>query len=413
MASPRIALARFWLPRFGAGLATAALVLFGAGSPGFAQDYQLCVKLEARLMQLDRERNGGGSNVNQYRTAIAEAQRRLSVARQQAQRSGCGQQQGFLFFRPPRAPECQKVDAEIRQLETNLRNMQSRASQSAPSSSSAIDRERRNILTMLGENRCGPQYQRYARQRTAGLFGMFLRDYTRDPYMRDGLNGDRRDFYGTYRTLCVRSCDGFYWPVSFSTVQSHFAYDEQTCRRSCPGTDVSLYVHRNPGEGPEEAISLAGQPYAASPNAFRYRDEYVEGCSCKAGVQTADLGERVSVDLPARDGTLPSNDPWINVRPPRSLQLPPAAGEELGPADQSVDAVKTVALTPVPRPRPGNEIPVAGSIATLTGQEDFIAVDAPVKVKGAGGKSVRVVGPGFTLYRSAGEAPSGDRSAAE
>lgn len=428
-------------------LALAALAsLISLPGPAAAQDYRLCVKLEARLVELDRASGGGSAvNIKKYDTAISEQQRRLSVARQQALRAGCGQQKGFLFFRPPRPPQCHQIESSIEQMESNLRTLMSRSrAEAQPVSSGASASERRNILEMLGENRCGPQYERYARTRNNGLFGMFLRDYTRDPYMQDGGYGTdrgfgtgREGFYGTYRTLCVRTCDGFFWPISFSTVQGHFDYDAQLCQRSCPSADVTLYVHRNPGEGPEQAMSLAGLPYSASANAFRYRTEYVKDCSCRAGVQTAALGERVVVDLAARDGTLPPDDArsglgridagravntgrgWDGLFPNgrdtgawnngeadgggRDTRERDASGRVpdepafLGPVRAAL-----ARSTPIPRPRPGNAVPVAGTVATLTGMEDFLAVAAPA-VRQVAGKSVRVVGPGFTLYRTGGE----------
>ena len=35
-----------------------------------------------------------------------------------------------------------------------------------------------------------------------------------------------------------------------------------------------------------QAVSISGQPYSATPNAFRYRNEFVPSCSCKAVGQT-------------------------------------------------------------------------------------------------------------------------------
>ena len=397
------------------GAALAVLVpVFGPTGPAAAQDYQLCVKLEARLVELDRQGRGGSSvTLKKYNTAIEEQRRRLAVAQQQALRDGCGQQQGFLFFRPPRPPQCLEHDSSIEQMERNIRTLTSRSrAEAQPVSTGASARERRNILEMLGENRCGPQYERYARRNNDGLFGFFLRDYTRDPYMRDGGYGDGRDdFYGTYRTLCVRTCDGFFWPISFSTVRRHFSYDEQLCQRSCPTANVALYVHRNPGEGPEDAMSLAGLPYSASPNAFRYRDEFVEDCSCRAGLQTASLNERVVVDFAARDGSLQldagvpqsRSRGWDGLFPEGRDAGPPAGQAEEDPAFIGSVRAAIARATPIPRPRPGNAIPIAGTIATLTGMEDFQAVAAPQVVRQVGGKSVRVVGPGFTLYRSADE----------
>jgi hypothetical protein len=39
----------------------------------------------------------------------------------------------------------------------------------------------------------------------------------------------------TYRTLCVRLCDGFYFPISFATPRSKFGDDAERCERQCPG----------------------------------------------------------------------------------------------------------------------------------------------------------------------------------
>ncbi len=85
---------------------------------------------------------------------------------------------------------------------------------------------------------------------------------------------------GTYRTLCVRLCDGFYWPVSFSTTRDGLAEDKDTCESSC-GVPVKLFYYQNPDGTPEEAVDLKGQRYASLANAFRYRNEYVDSCKCQ------------------------------------------------------------------------------------------------------------------------------------
>src|SRR6202000_3207514 len=91
---------------------------------------------------------------------------------------------------------------------------------------------------------------------------------------------------GTYRTVCVRSCDGGYFPVSFATTPARFPDDEKTCKALCPATEASLYAYRNPGEDMNQAVSISGQPYSASPNAFKFRQEFNPTCSCKAAGQS-------------------------------------------------------------------------------------------------------------------------------
>ena len=95
------------------------------------------------------------------------------------------------------------------------------------------------------------------------------------PYSGAPSNG------ATYRTVCVRLCDGFYFPVSFSTLPSHFQQDASVCQSKC-AAPVELYYYQNPGATVDQSIALRTQePYTSLKTAFRYRKELVHGCSCK------------------------------------------------------------------------------------------------------------------------------------
>jgi hypothetical protein len=69
-------------------------------------------------------------------------------------------------------------------------------------------------------------------------------------------------------------------------VPQRFADDEKTCKALCPATEANLYAYRNPGEDMNQAVSVSGQAYTSSPNAFRFRQEFNPTCSCKAAGQT-------------------------------------------------------------------------------------------------------------------------------
>ncbi|WP_157757188.1 DUF2865 domain-containing protein [Pannonibacter phragmitetus] len=101
---------------------------------------------------------------------------------------------------------------------------------------------------------------------------------------RDGLAYPVYNFprNATYRTLCVRTCDGYFFPISFSARPGQFGQDAAACNAMCPAAETGLFVYRNPGGDPEDMISLAGERYSELPNAFRHRKEYVNGCSCQA-----------------------------------------------------------------------------------------------------------------------------------
>jgi len=94
-------------------------------------------------------------------------------------------------------------------------------------------------------------------------------------------DGDRRNGNGgTYRTLCVRLCDGFYFPVSDSTRRKRLSGDAKQCEQRCPARS-RLFVHRNPGEDVEDMVDLQGRPYRTLPTALLYRTKYVADCTCQ------------------------------------------------------------------------------------------------------------------------------------
>lgn len=96
---------------------------------------------------------------------------------------------------------------------------------------------------------------------------------------------------GTYRTVCVRLCDGAYFPVSFSTTRNWFNRDEAVCKSRC-GAPARLYVAPNPGGSPETMRDRNGASYIALPTAFQFRKGTVSGCSCRAEAWEAASIER-------------------------------------------------------------------------------------------------------------------------
>ena len=84
---------------------------------------------------------------------------------------------------------------------------------------------------------------------------------------------------GTYRTVCVRLCDGFFFPISFATTPEYFARDEAACQSRC-SSSARLYVYPANGE-PEQMVSVQRQPYSALNTAFLFRTKYDNACTCK------------------------------------------------------------------------------------------------------------------------------------
>jgi len=146
---------------------------------------------------------------------------------------------------------------------------------------------------------------------------------------------------GTFRTYCVRLCDGFFWPISFSTSAERFDTDAAACTSAC-ASPARLFVHKMPGGGPGTMVALNGLRYSALKTAFQFRTRYDAQCTCQpqpweeaakdrhrlmAAMEAARKGSRVAaaeaqalgakVDAQRRD-TLAARDA-ANVRADREL----------------------------------------------------------------------------------------------
>jgi hypothetical protein len=122
----------------------------------------------------------------------------------------------------------------------------------------------------------------------------------------DDDDDERPAASGTYRTLCVRLCDGYYFPVSFAVAQERLGRDRQVCESRCGGQG-RLFVHRNPGGSVEDMQDLEGRPYRQLRTAFLYRTEYVASCTCQAQpweTASQDRHRTYALALAARNGSM-------------------------------------------------------------------------------------------------------------
>ena len=86
---------------------------------------------------------------------------------------------------------------------------------------------------------------------------------------------------GGGQAYCVRTCDGRYFPVTGNDRESRAA----VCNCFCPTSETELVY----GSPIDNAATENGKPYSELPNAFRYRNELVAGCTCN-GTDTVGLG---------------------------------------------------------------------------------------------------------------------------
>jgi len=270
-------------------------------NPGQPAVNPICPRLEAQLASIDRSGGGGDpardEQIRRYQDAAAKQQSELERVTMQAKRMGCDSS-GFFSIFSGRSAECGPVNNQIQQMRSNLDQINvslDRLRGGGFGGGSERDNQRRSVLISLGQNNCGPQYQQYANagRPGGGGPGNFLTSLFGGGGNNDNPaaslpppSADLAPPSGTYRTVCVRTCDGAYFPISFATVPGRFADDERACKAQCPATEANLYTYRNPGEDMNQAVSVNGAPYTALPNAFHYRTEFTPTCSCRAPGQT-------------------------------------------------------------------------------------------------------------------------------
>jgi len=138
-------------------------------------------------------------------------------------------------------------------------------------------------------------------------------------------NGPRARLYtysGGSQAYCVRTCDGRYFPISATGNQSKAA----SCNSFCPASETTVVY----GSNIDNAATEGGMLYSELPNAFRYRNELVAGCTCN-GKSPVGLAEvKVEDDPTLRRGDIVASPDGLMVaargadRRGASLEFSPA-----------------------------------------------------------------------------------------
>ncbi|MEP9351247.1 DUF2865 domain-containing protein [Xanthobacter sp. KR7-225] len=331
----------------GAGLAL--LLASGAVAPALAQN-PICPQLEAQLGALDR---GVGARAQQQNQA-ARIRSDLDRLTSQANGMGCDAPRGFLIFQgPPRPPQCDQISDQISRLRSAL---------AAAERSGGDDQgQRRALIIALAQNNCGPQYAAAVRQVPQqpqrprnffeALFGGPIQSGETSPDLEVLPLEPARP--SSYKTVCVRTCDGFFFPMANYSSPGRFAQDEALCKRLCPAAETQLFTI--PGDDIRNATNVAGVSYMSMPNALRYRKELVPSCTCRAPGQswaqalsgledktTLRKGDIIVTEEQARE----MSQPRFSDGKTRGGAPAPAAPAEAQPGAPSLAATASAPLAP-------------------------------------------------------------------
>jgi hypothetical protein len=323
-----------------------------------------CQRLEAQLASLDRG-NSDPARADQIRRAEDAVKRQqFEVDRlvAQSRRMGC-ERSGFfsIFSNPP--PQCDGLTRQIDQQRYAIERLQNQLEQLNGGTTQRAA-QRQSLLIALADNGCGPQYRSAAAAGQQG--GFFDRLFGGNG---GGFSAPYGQMGGTFRTICVRTCDGYYFPISYATTSDRFRDDEQTCLRMCPAAEVALYTYHNPGQDVAQAVSLNGRIYTELPTAFSYRKALNSACSCRRPGES--WAEALKVN--GADNTVAPGDVIVTEQNAKRLSQP-----RFGADGKPIRPDPRTSTTPAPEP---------GPVAQTPAETD------PSK------RSVRTVGPTFLPVR--------------
>jgi hypothetical protein len=260
-------------------LAFAALAL--ASNPMIAAAQSVdCGRLQQQIAA-----SGGG---DRYAGAARKQSAELSRTTAYAHQLGCDRQQ-FLFFGGSPPPQCGALNARIGQMQANLGQLQAAGGGGARNDLIA----RFNAYCRGGQQSAALQQQPRQRGFFESLFGG-----QEDPRQaappadmppggsEDGAadDGDGVNAHGGSQAVCVRTCDGGFFPMNMSARHNQETLNEM-CTALCPGTQAAVYT-RNPDSEIKTAVSLDGTPYMDLPNALKFQKSFDSACTCRPADKT-------------------------------------------------------------------------------------------------------------------------------
>lgn len=332
---------------------------------------RVCRQLEADLAAASRGGGGGPELIRKYDAAIERQREQISRARGQSSNAGCG---FSLFSRNVR--ECAGLNATIDRMNANLDSLQAKRTRL---SSGGSRRDRGRILAALEAKGCRDDTvapQRAPLQeanREDGNANLFEQLFGGNSQQLDALDepddpGEERDVSrvlnrpgvpdfssgggGEFHTTCVRTCDGYFFPMSNSASTSDFERDQKNCESSCPGTEMQVFYSRGmDDDSAEMTSSVTGRPYSELPTAYLYKLSNMPrppACGCNA----ARNFQVIAGNPPNPEQSQPETDATPSIPVPATKPDPGTDPETLANAEGGLDreAIKRLSAKPVTSP---------------------------------------------------------------
>lgn len=336
--------ARRWRAKT-AWMAAAVALLAMAAAGASAQDAQYCQQLRAQIAAAGQTRSGPTAA---YDAAAQKQKAEIDKTIAYSRQIGC-ENRKFLFFGKDPPAQCGTLYAQIARMQANLGQLQARGSGGGG--------EARAQLVARYQSEC-----EQAQARPRGFFEALFGNPRQEPSQRledvplvpdpnaPGQPGDNTNptegvqAHAGSKEVCVRTCDGYFFPIGYSGSGGRSGDLQEMCRALCPNAEVALYSY-SPAGDITEAVGADGTRYADLPNALKYRKSLDPSCTCRRRGQSwaqaladaeALLGERKTDIIVTQE----KSDELSRVRPDPKAK----------PGKNAAEASKAAAPPPSPSP---------------------------------------------------------------
>ena len=243
---------------FAAGLG--ALAATGPASAQYRLDFNYCDDLQQQYLGALQRASDAGTSGRQM-AQLGQLTQQLAQVQGAARRYGCTG--GFLFFTPRAGPQCPTIMAQVNRLSGQLNQLR-------------------------GDN---------------GFFFFGSSPADEAARLRDELNnnGCAVPSAGGTRTLCVRLCDGYYFPIEYDASSRRFDVDAAACQSMyTQDGQAELFVQPNGGEVADATSLSSDQRYGDQSYAFLYRENYAPACAAQLHDGISALASRYFARFPPR-----------------------------------------------------------------------------------------------------------------
>lgn len=282
----------------------AAVLLFGLASAGQAGASAVCDQLGFELATVSA-RAETSAEAEKYARAIDEQKESLRTLDMSMRKTGCSSG-SMMVIGGPNATECSHLEAKKSRMERNLQILENKRISLLSQDTRGLERKR--LVAALDENRCNEEpvlvstpgedgSESLVREDPDGFETIRIPstepDYNESQFV--DLGGAARN--GNYRTMCVRTCDGAYFPISSHASPMNFSRDAQVCSMMCPGTETELYFHPLQSESSEMRSTRTGRSYDELAHAYRYRTQKPDTqpeCGCNFALYYKEMTRRQS-----------------------------------------------------------------------------------------------------------------------